>query len=141
PIDEAGQVLRLDGATVRKHLRTAARELGAAAPPPSEGDAALLSALAPALAAAREPPSRPSSKSCPDADVAAALAAAPLHGPLRRAGIDHAADCPSCLARLVALRRGGSPAPADQEPAARSPWPVVIGALTGLAAAVWYLYG
>ena len=136
-IDEAGALMRLDAATVRKHLRTAARGLGAHAPPPSEGDAALLAALAPALAAAREPPSRPSSKRCPEADVAAALAFSQLDGPLMLAEIDHAADCPSCLVRLVALRRAGAQ-PAAPE-AARSPWPVVIGVAVGLGAAVWYL--
>ena len=138
-IDDAGALLRLDGLTVRKHLRNAARGLGGTTPPPSEGDAALLAALAPALAAAREPPTRPSSKHCPAADVAAALAAGVLDGPLLLAEIDHVADCPACLARLVALRRAGA-APAAQD-AARSPWPVVIGVAVGLGAALWYLVG
>src|SRR5437867_2333689 len=80
PIDDAGAVLRLDAATVRKHLRTAVRELGGAAPPPSEGDAALIAALAPALAAARETSSRAPSTRCPEPDVLAALATSRLDG-------------------------------------------------------------
>jgi hypothetical protein len=136
-MDDTGALLRLDGTTVRKHLRTAARGTGGSAPPPSEGDAALLAALGPALSAAKEPPSRPASTRCPEPDVVAALAASQLDGPLLLAEIDHAADCPSCLARLVALRRAGAAPPAAVE--ARSPWPVVLGAAVGLAAAAWYL--
>jgi hypothetical protein len=137
PLQEASELLRLDAPTMRKRLRTAARRFGASPPPPEEGDAALLAALEPALAAAREPPSRPSSKRCPEDDVAAALAASMLDGPLLLAEIDHAADCPSCLARLVALRRSGAQPAALA--AARSPWPVVIGVAVGLCAVVWYL--
>lgn len=139
--DEAGALLRLDGPTVRKHLRSALRGLDAAVPIASDGDAALLAALAPVLAAARETPSRAPSKGCPAAEVAAALAAQRLDGPLLLAEVEHTADCPSCLARLLALRRAG-PSPAEAAPpAARSPWPVVLGAAVGLAAAAWYLFG
>jgi hypothetical protein len=137
PLKDAAELMRLDAPTMRKRLRTAARRFGASPPPPDEGDAALLAALAPALAAAGEPATKPSSKHCPAPDVAAALAAGQLDGPLMLAEIDHAADCPACLSRLVALRRAGvQPAPRE---AARSPWPIVIGAAAGLGAAVWYL--
>ena len=139
-IDDAGAILRLDGPTVRKHLRTAGRGLGVATPPPSEADAALLAALAPALAEAKKPPSRLSSKRCPGPDVAAALAAAQLDGPLMLAEIDHAADCPRCLTQLVALRRAGA-RPADPAAARKPVWPVLLGTAIGLGAAGWYLFG
>jgi hypothetical protein len=137
PLPEAAGLMRIDAPTMRKRLRMAARRFGASPPVPEEGDAALVAALAPAVAAAREPPTRTPSKKCPGADVAAALAASLLDGPLLLAEIDHAADCPACLARLVALRRGGAPQPASAPP--RPMWPVVLGVAIGLAAAAWYL--
>jgi hypothetical protein len=142
PIDDAGALLRLDGATVRKHLRNAARGLGGTTPPPSEGDAALLAALAPALAAGREPPSKAPAKPCPDDDVADALATFGLDGPLMLAEAEHAADCPKCLARLVAMRKSGATAASvAAPPAARpSPWPLVVGVAVGVALALWYLF-
>lgn len=137
-VDEAGLLMRLPGPKVRQHLRTAGRRLGIPALSYADGDAPFLAALAPALAAAREPPSRPSSKRCPDADVAAALAALQLDGPLMLAEIDHVADCPACLARLIELRRtAGEPAPHDA-PAAKIPWLVIVGVAAAVAAA-WFL--
>lgn len=139
--DEAGALMRLDGPTVRRHLRSALRGIEAAVPLAADGDAALVAALSPVLAAVRETPTRTPSKGCPSADVAAALAGQRLDGPLLLAEIEHAADCPACLTRLVALHRAG-PVPADAPPTAeRSPWPVVIGVAAGLAAAAWYLFG
>jgi hypothetical protein len=140
-IDDAGALLRLDGPTIRKHLRNAARGLGGTTPPPSEGDAALLAALAPALAAGREPPARAPSKPCPADDVADALATCGLDGPLMLAEAEHAADCPTCLARLVATRKSGAKAaPVAPAAAPRSPWPLVVGVLVGIGAALWYLF-
>jgi hypothetical protein len=139
-IDAAGELLRVDGATVRKHLRTAARGVGASAPPPSEGDPALLTALAPAVLAAREPPVRAPSTACPDDDVVAALAGGRLDGPLLLAEIEHAADCPACLTKLVAARASNAPPAAVASPPRRSPWPAVLGAALGLAAACWWLF-
>lgn len=139
--DEAGALMRIDGATVRRHLRSALRGLEAAVPLATDGDAALLAALTPVLAAVREAPSRAPSKGCPSPDVAAALATQRLDGPLLLAEIEHAADCPACLTRLLALHRAG-PTPADASPPrTTSPWPVVIGVAVGLAAAAWYLLG
>jgi hypothetical protein len=137
--DEAGALMRLDGPTVRRHLRSALRDLSAAVPLATDGDAALLAALAPVLAAVREPPSRAPSKRCPDADVAAALATLRLDGPLLLAEIEHAADCPACLARLIALHRAGPTAADVPASATTSPWSVVIGVAVGVAAAAWYL--
>jgi hypothetical protein len=140
-IDEAGSVLRLDGPTVRKHLRSAGRGLDVATPPPSEGDAALLAALAPALAAGREAPVRPPSMPCPAPDVAAALAAGQLDGPLMLPEAEHAADCAACLARLVAGRKAGiQPAAVVAAGRRASRWPLVVGVAVGLAAAAWWLF-
>jgi hypothetical protein len=140
PIDEAGALLRVDGATVRKHLRTAVRRLGGSVVGPAGDWSALEAALEPALVVAREPPVRKPATSCPTPDVLEALATFGLDGPLMLAEIEHAADCPSCLARLVALRKAGAAPPPAAPPAAPpSRWPVVVGALVGLAAAAWYL--
>jgi hypothetical protein len=140
-IDEAGALLRLDGTTVRKHLRNGARGLGGTTPPPSEGDAALLAALAPALAAAREPPVRKPGTACPTSDVLDAFATFVLDGPLMLAEAEHAADCPTCLARVVAMRKSGATAASVAAPpsARRSPWPLVVGVVVGIGAALWYL--
>jgi hypothetical protein len=105
--DEAAAVLRLDGAVLKKHLRTAVREISGTSPPPSAGDAALLSALEPCLALAREA-STGVPRRCPGPDVAAALAAHRLDGPLLLAEIEHAADCRPCMDRLVRLLRARS---------------------------------
>ena len=141
PIDDAAAVMRLDGPTARKHLRTAVRSLGGAAPPPSEGDAALLAAAAPLFAAAREGLHRAPAKPCPDADVAAALAAGALDGPLMLAEMEHAADCAACLARLLSMRaQGAPPAPAAPPAGRRSRLPLVVAAVAVLAAlAGWIL--
>jgi hypothetical protein len=139
PIDDAAAVMRLDGPTARKHLRTAVRSLGAAAPPPSEGDAALLAAAEALFPAARAAPHRTPAKPCPAEDVAAALAAGRLDGPLMLAEMEHAADCPACLARLVALRAQGEQ-PAPRRPAARAAlWPIVLVAGAALAAVAWWV--
>jgi hypothetical protein len=140
PIDDAAAVMRLDGATARKHLRTAVRALGTAAPPPSEGDAALLAAAAPLFPAARAAPNRAPAKPCPAADVAAALAAGALDGPLMLAEMEHAADCPACLARLVALRaRGAPPAAAPPRPARRVHLPALLAVTAVIAALAWWI--
>jgi hypothetical protein len=142
PIDEAGVVLRLDGDTVRKHLRTAARKLGGSAPPPSEGDAGLLAALVPALEAARLTPVRAPSTPCPATEVADALAAGALDGPLMLAEAEHAADCAACLVRLVAARKAGVSAPPAARVAVRpmaALWPLVVAGAAGLALAAWFL--
>ncbi len=139
--DEAGALMRLDGPTVRRHLRAALRGIDAAVPLGSDGDDALLAALAPVLAAVREPPSRAPSTRCPSPDVASALATLRLDGPLLLAEIEHAADCPACLTRLLALHRAGPAPAAEAAPATSSPWPVVIGTAVGVAAAAWYLLG
>jgi len=140
-IDEAGALLRLDGATVRKHLRSAARGLGGLTPPPYAGDAALLATLEPALAAAREPPVRKPGTACPTPDVLDAFATFVLDGPLMLAEAEHVADCPTCLARVVALRKAGATAASVAAPPAarRSPWPLVVGVVVAIVAAFLYL--
>lgn len=139
PIDDAAAVMRLDGSTARKHLRTAIRSLGASAPPPSEGDAALLAAATPLFPAARAAPHRAPAKPCPAEDVAAALAAGRLDGPLMLAEMEHAADCPACLARLVARRAQGPTAEESPPPAAsRRVWPVLL-AVALAAVLVWWM--
>jgi hypothetical protein len=140
PIDDAATVMRLDGATARKHLRTAVRALGASAPPPSEGDAALLAAAGPLFHSARAGMHRAPAKPCPDEDVAAALAGGLLDGPLMLAEIEHAADCTACLARLVAQRGRGVPAAATRPPPRSRPiWPVLVAAAIVTAVAWWLL--
>ena len=140
PIDDAAAVMRLDGPTARKHLRTAVRSLGGAAPPPSEGDAPLLAAAEPLFAAAREGLHRAPPKPCPAEDVAAALAAGALDGPLMLAEMEHAADCPACLARLVALRaQGAQPAAAPPRPARRVHLPALLAVTAVVAALAWWI--
>jgi len=140
-VDEAAAVLRVDGDTARKHLRTAVRRLGGSVVAPAGGWEALDAALTPHLAAGREPPVKKPATPCPTPDVADALAASRLDGPLMLAEIEHAADCPACLARLVATRKSGVEPAADVASTAKrkSPWPVVVGVAVGLAAAAWYL--
>jgi hypothetical protein len=101
-LEAAAAQLKLDPATLRKHLRTALRELAGSAPPPAAGDAALDAALLELLPAARVPSARTPSRACPGADVADALARGRLDGPLLLGEIEHAADCPACLAGLIA---------------------------------------
>jgi len=138
PIDDAATVMRLDGATARKHLRTAVRALGGSAPPPSEGDAGLLAAAAPLFPAARAAPGRAPSTPCPAPDVATALAAGRLDGPLMLAEMEHTADCPACLARLVAERAQGIPPEAARAAAApRTIWPAVLVVAVVIAVAAW----
>jgi len=137
--DEAGLVLRLDGPTVRKHLWTAVRRSGAIPPVRAAGDEVLAAAVAPVLALAAEPPRRAPSTACSEESVARALAEGALDGPLLLAEAEHVADCPACLVRLVAHRR--SPRAADGAPspiARRSGWPVVLGAIAGVAVVVAY---
>lgn len=143
--DEAAEILRIDGPTLRKHVRTAVRETGGDAPPPSSGDDALRAALEPARRAAAERPSRRPSTPCPSAEIASDLAHGRLDGPLVLATAEHAADCPSCMTALVAARRAGPPtAPPPGAPAAPGArgidLPLVLGAAAGLAAAAWYLW-
>jgi hypothetical protein len=139
PIDDAAAVMRLDGPTARKHLRTAVRSLGAAAPLPSEGDAALLAAAEPLFAVARQAPHRVPAKPCPAADVATELAAGRLDGPLMLAEMEHTADCPACLARLVASRAGGVAPAAAALPASRPIWPALLVVAIAIAAAAWWM--
>src|SRR5262245_30996634 len=140
PIDDAAAVMRLDGATARKHLRTAVRALGASAPPPSEGDAALLAAATPLFAAARAAPHRKPATPCPAEDVATELAAGRLDGPLMLAEMEHTADCPPCLARLVAARAKGTPPAAAPAPVASRPlWPALLVVALVIAAAAWWM--
>jgi hypothetical protein len=140
PIDGAAAVMRLDGPTARKHLRTAVRSLGAAPPSPSEGDAALLAAAAPLFVAAREAPHRAPGKPCPAEDVATELAAGRLDGPLMLAEMEHAADCPACLARLVAMRAQGISPAAPPAPAASRPlWPALFVVAVAIAVAAWMI--
>ncbi len=138
-IDEAGALLRLDVDTTRKHLRTAVRRLGGSVVTPAGGWEALDAALAVYLPAGRDPPLRKPATPCPEAGVAAALAAIELDGPLLLAEAEHAADCPACLARLVAARKAGVQPTVATPETKRSPWPVVVGVVVGLAAAAWWL--
>jgi hypothetical protein len=142
PIDEAGSVLRLDGPTVRKHLRTAVRRLGGSVVSPQGGYEELMAALGPALEAGRVAPVRAPSTPCPAPDVADALAAGALDGPLMLAEAEHAADCPTCLARLVAARKAGIAAPPPAHVAVRpmpALWPLVVATAAGIALAAWFL--
>ena len=134
--EEAGSILRLDAETVRRHLRSAVREVCGAPPSPALGDETLLAALEPAL---RAPSQRRPSTACPSADVAQALADGSLDGPLLLAEAEHAADCAACRTALVARRRAGpSPAAPGPEPSRRALW---IGVAIGSAAATWALLG
>jgi hypothetical protein len=138
PLDELPGLLRSDPELVRRRLRTAARTLPGGSPP-ADGDDALLAALAPAVDLARQPPRRRPSTVCLPLDVAAALARGELDGPLFLAAAEHVADCPACLARVLGVRAGTVSAPPG-EPVATGVWPVVLGALSGLAAALAYLF-
>jgi hypothetical protein len=139
--DDAAEVLRADGETARKHLRTVVRATGASPPPPSSGDDALRAALAPALELAARPPARVPGTQCPPPDIAADLALGRLDGPLMLATAEHAADCPACLAALARTRRSPPPGPAaaPPPPARGIDAPLVVGALAGIALVVWYL--
>ncbi|MCG3133461.1 MAG: hypothetical protein HMLKMBBP_00629 [Planctomycetes bacterium] len=143
--DEAGDVLRVDGATARKHVRTVIRLTGGSPPAASADDDALRAALAPALAAAAaSPPARPRAIRCPEDSVAAELASARLDAALMLPHAEHAADCPACMARLVRFRRGGAPAAvsghADAPPPERVDVVFWLGVAAGVAVALAYLF-
>lgn len=137
-LEEAAALLRLEPDTTRNHLRRALRVAGVAVPDRAAGDAALAAAVSAAYAQADAAP-RPPSRGCPGPDVAAALASGSLDGPLLLAEVEHAADCASCLQRLLALRRAPPSPAAAATPPSRA-LPALLGALVGLAAAVVYLF-
>lgn len=147
--DEAAALLHVDGPTIRKHLWTAVRMTGGIPPVRAAGDAVLAEALARVLAIAATPPARAPGTACPSPEVAAALAAGALDGPLLLAEAEHAADCRTCLGALVAARRAPGAAPVrpggETDPVAAPPprrgvdWVVVAGAAAGLAAFVLYV--
>ena len=146
--DDVADVLRLDGAAARKHLRTAIREIGPHAPPPAAADdAALGAALAPALALAAPGPGRASGLRCPADDVSDALAGGALDGPLMLAQAEHAADCAACMARLVGARRGTRSTRSPPRAAAaaergyfRPDAPLVLGVALGFVVVAAYLF-
>jgi hypothetical protein len=137
-LDEAAALLRMETDVARNHLRRALRVAGVAVPDRSLGDAALAAAMAAAYPAETTATQRVPGRGCPGDDVAAALATGVLDGPLLLAEIEHAADCPACLERLLALRR--APVPAPPPPAPGRLWPALLGAALGVAAAVVYLF-
>ena len=65
-VDAVAEVLREDGPTVRKHLRSVVRSTGGDPPPASASDEVLLATLLPALALAKTPPARVPALRCPE---------------------------------------------------------------------------
>lgn len=154
---EVASVLRVDGrdgeedpggAPGARHLRRIVRSLGGPPLTAASGDDALRAALAPALAAAAATPSarRPGTV-CPTADILRELALGRLDGPLMLAEAEHAADCPACMAGLVAARRAGD-GDAGLTPSIRTAprplvrWdvPLVLGVLAGVGLVAAYLF-
>lgn len=148
--DDVDPLLKLDGPSARNALRavvriiprSAAAPSGPPPPPRAAGDDALRAALAPALALAATPPGRASGTACPSTEIVGDLALGRLDGPLMLAEAEHAADCPACMARVVALRRAGpaaSPAASAPSPARGIDVPLVVGALVGVGiVALWW---
>jgi len=104
-LGEAAALVGLDEAEAAKRLRSAASRAGSPAPGAAAGTPALLDALRPLVERAVAPPARPPATACLADDVASSLAHARLAGPLLLASAEHAADCPSCLRRVLALRQ------------------------------------
>lgn len=158
PADLA-EVLRDDGdeddaGGDRRGARLLRRTVRMAGGPPlvaTSGDERLRAALAPLVERAKAPPVRTPGTQCPAPEILSALALGRLDGPLMLAEAEHVADCPPCMAALVAVRRAPQPAAGAESSSASgssAPAPVrrgfdlplVLGVLAGLAVAVWYLF-
>jgi hypothetical protein len=110
-LEQSGALLALDAPETARRLRAALVRAGRTAPAAADPDA-LLSSAADLVAAAGEPPARAPSTPCLSDGVAASLGRVELAGPLLLAAAEHVADCPSCLARALALRAA---APQDRD--------------------------
>jgi len=107
--DDVDALLRVEEGHARNPLRAAVRRFVGPPPARAVGDDGLRGALAPVMEMARTPPGRKPATRCPSADIARELARGGLDGPLLLAQAEHAADCPACMARLVAARTGAVP--------------------------------
>lgn len=101
-LDELARLLRAPRSDVEKHLRVAARALGAAPCAPGSDGSAWHAALGAALVGASTNWDRAPSTRCPAASVLRAVAHGELDGPLLLAQLDHLADCTPCLDGVLA---------------------------------------
>lgn len=141
-LDAIDAVLHTGGDSGRNALRTVVRWFVGPPPPRAGGDAALLPLLAKPLEMARTtPPGRRPGTACPSADILRELAHGRLDGPLMLAEAEHAADCPACMATVVAAAASPAAGSKPASPPRRGiDAPLVLGALAGLAiVAAWLL--